>query len=80
MVPESSLQLKMLIYNNYESINLQKKLWDNAMRVHSQILHKCARTTEIIRDEIQKSEESITFLAKKYGVSRPTIYKWTATA
>ena len=28
MVPESSLQLKMLIYNNYESINLQKKLWD----------------------------------------------------
>jgi transposase-like protein len=41
-----------------------------------QILHKCARTTEIIRDEIQKSEESITFLAKKYGVSRPTIYKW----
>ena len=46
MVPESSLQLKMLIYNNYESINLQKKLWDNAMRVHSQILHKCARTTD----------------------------------
>ena len=46
MVPESSLQLKMLIYNNYESINLQKKLWDNAMRVYSQILHKCARTTD----------------------------------
>jgi len=41
-----------------------------------QILHKCARTTEITRKEIQESQESITFLAKKYGVSRPTIYKW----
>ena len=46
MVPESSLQLKMLIYNNYGSINLQKKLWDNAMRVYSQILHKCARNRD----------------------------------
>ena len=27
IVPESYLQLKMLIYNNYGSINLQKKLW-----------------------------------------------------
>jgi hypothetical protein len=42
MVPESSLQLQMLIYNGYESMNLQKKLRDNAMRVWSQILDKCA--------------------------------------
>jgi len=28
MVLKSYLQLKMLIYNNHESINLQKKLWD----------------------------------------------------
>ena len=71
---------------------MQKKLWDNAMRVYSQILHKCARnrdnhkvasllklseiTTKCDAVKWKKSEESITFLAKKYGVSRPTIYKW----
>ena len=41
-----------------------------------QILHKLARTTEIIRNEIQKSNKSISALARLYGISRPTVYKW----
>ncbi len=41
-----------------------------------QILHKCARTTEIIRAEIQNSKEGVSKLARKFGVSRDTIYKW----
>ena len=41
-----------------------------------QILHKCARTTEVIRKEIRSSEESINFLAKKYNISPTTVQKW----
>ncbi|ACE06311.1 hypothetical protein Aasi_0952 [Candidatus Amoebophilus asiaticus 5a2] len=41
-----------------------------------QLLHKCARTTEKIRREIQLSKESIATLATRYGVNRKTIAKW----
>ena len=39
-------------------------------------LHKKARTTPEIRREIHTSPLSERVLAKKYGVSRPTIRKW----
>ena len=38
-----------------------------------QLLHKCARTTEKTRREIQLSKESIASLARQYGVNRKTI-------
>lgn len=41
-----------------------------------QLLHKCARTTEKTRREIQLSKESIATLARRYGVNRKTIAKW----
>ena len=41
-----------------------------------QILHKCARTTEAIRKEIQNSKESIMSLAEKYGINHKTVTKW----
>ena len=41
-----------------------------------QILHKLARTTAIERHEIQNSNETISALSRKYGVSRVTIYRW----
>jgi transposase-like protein len=41
-----------------------------------QLLHKCARTTEKTRREIQLSKESIATLARQYGVNRKTIAKW----
>ena len=41
-----------------------------------QILHKCARTTEAIRKEIQDSKEGIMSLAKKYGINHKTVIKW----
>ena len=41
-----------------------------------QILHKCATTTHRIRTEIQQSKESVTVLAKKFGINIKTVYKW----
>jgi len=41
-----------------------------------QILHKRARTTEVIRKEIQKAEGSIMTLAKRFNVNPKTIAKW----
>jgi transposase-like protein len=41
-----------------------------------QILHKCAKTTHVIRKEIQESKESIAKLAKKYNLNPKTIIKW----
>ena len=41
-----------------------------------QILHKCARTTEAIRREIQDSKEGIMSFAKKYGINHKTVIKW----
>ncbi|HXF08851.1 MAG TPA: IS481 family transposase, partial [Candidatus Acidoferrales bacterium] len=39
-------------------------------------LHKNARTTPAIRAEIAASKESARVLAKRYGVTEATIYKW----
>ncbi len=41
-----------------------------------QILHKRAKTTHAIRNEIQQSEETIAELSRKYGVSQNTVSKW----
>jgi transposase-like protein len=41
-----------------------------------QILHKCATTTYRIRTEIQQSKESVSVLAKKFGINIKTVYKW----
>ncbi len=41
-----------------------------------QILHKCAKTTERIRAEIQQSKESINKVAKKYNINQKTVVKW----
>jgi len=41
-----------------------------------QILHPSARTTSSTRRKIQNSKESITQLAKKYGIARNTVWKW----
>ena len=38
-----------------------------------QILHKCAKTTERIRVEIQQSKESIQKIAKRYNVNPKTV-------
>jgi len=40
------------------------------------ILHKNARTTPAIREEIQKSSLGVKELAKKFHLSLDTIYKW----
>ena len=42
----------------------------------AQILHKRATTTHKIRAEIQRSEESLVKLAKKYGINPKTVLKW----
>ena len=41
-----------------------------------QLLHKCATTTEAVRSAIQKSEESISKLAKRYNLNPKTVLKW----
>lgn len=41
-----------------------------------QILHKRAKTTYATRAEIQKSQESISQLAKKYSINPKTVIKW----
>lgn len=41
-----------------------------------QILHKNAKTTIKVREEIQNSKESGYKLAKKFGLNVKTIYKW----
>ena len=41
-----------------------------------QILHKRAKTTHIIRKEIQESKESIAKLAKRFNLNPKTIQKW----
>ncbi len=39
-------------------------------------LHKRARTTPAVREEIAASQEPASVLALRYGVSICTIYKW----
>jgi transposase InsO family protein len=41
-----------------------------------QLLHRCARTTQATRREIQLCEESIIKAAKKFNVNPKTIIKW----
>ena len=39
-------------------------------------LHKNARTTPAVREEIAASTEAAAVLAARYGVTEQTIYKW----
>lgn len=39
-------------------------------------LHQLARTTPAVRAEIAASKESVSALARRFGVTPPTIYKW----
>src|SRR4028118_1009963 len=41
-----------------------------------QVLHGSARTTAAIRRALQRSEESVRALAKRYGISPTTVQKW----
>ena len=41
-----------------------------------QVLHKCARTTEVLRRSIQNSQESIAALAERYDLNPKTVHKW----
>lgn len=41
-----------------------------------QILHGCATTTEAVRRAIQHSQESLRFLAERYGINPKTVAKW----
>ena len=41
-----------------------------------QILHGSATTTEAVRRAIQRSQESLRTLAKRYGVNQKTVSKW----
>jgi len=41
-----------------------------------QILHKCAKTTQAMRRDIQNSQESLMILSKRYGINIKTAAKW----
>ena len=41
-----------------------------------QVLHGSATTTEAIRRAIQYSQESLMWLAKRYGINPKTVAKW----
>lgn len=41
-----------------------------------QVLHGSATTTEAIRRAIQHSQESLMWLAKRYGINPKTVAKW----
>jgi transposase-like protein len=41
-----------------------------------QILHGSATTTEAVRRAIQRSQESLRTLAKRYGINPKTVAKW----
>ena len=41
-----------------------------------QVLHGCATTTEAVRRAIQRSQESLRALAKRYGINQKTVAKW----
>ena len=43
-------------------------------------LHKNARTTPAIRRELRESPLSIAELARRYGLSKPTVRKWRRRA
>jgi hypothetical protein len=41
-----------------------------------QVLHRSARTTEVLRRAIQHSQESLRALDRRHGVNQKTITKW----
>ena len=41
-----------------------------------QVLHGSATTTEAVRRAIQRSEESVRALARRYSISATTVQKW----
>src|SRR5215469_3684722 len=41
-----------------------------------QVLHRSATTTETVRRAIQRSQESLRALAKRYGINPKTVAKW----
>ncbi|MGD9812665.1 MAG: IS481 family transposase [Sphingobium sp.] len=41
-----------------------------------QVLHGSAKTTHVIRAELQRSEASIASLAKRFGINEKTVLKW----
>ena len=41
-----------------------------------QVLHGSARTIEAVRRAIQHSQESLRFLARRYGINQKTVAKW----
>jgi transposase-like protein len=41
-----------------------------------QVLHGSATTTEAVRRAIQRSQESLRALAKRYGINQKTVTKW----
>ena len=41
-----------------------------------QVLHGSATTTEAVRRAIQRSEESVRALARRYLISPMTVQKW----
>lgn len=45
-----------------------------------QILHGCARTTQVIRRAIQQSQASMSALAREHNVNRKTVAKWRGRA
>ena len=44
------------------------------------ILHGSARTTPRVRAELQRSKETASVLARRYGLSRTTVNKWRSRA
>ena len=44
------------------------------------ILHGSARTTPRVRAELQRSKETASVLARRYGLSRTTVNKWQSRA
>jgi transposase InsO family protein len=45
-----------------------------------QVLHGCATTTEAVRRAIQRSQESLRTLAKRYGINQKTVARWKSRA
>lgn len=45
-----------------------------------EVLHKCARTTEVLRRAIQDSQESMAALAERYDLNPKTVHKWKRRA
>ncbi len=41
-----------------------------------QLLHGNAKTTHAIRGELQRSQASVAYLAKRYGINEKTVLKW----